>query len=207
MFSVGLDDGSIYIFQHKTQSIFNTFSDYAKLKPHSARVMGLCVVYNTGSCYSCGSDKVFTVTDISNPQKRNEFIYKSNFGFTNLYHDIDNKRIFLTDEGGQIFVFVIAATPPLQVMRMRTISSGCIRGLYVDLKKELLFTANTLGTISIVEMGMPGKESMMKEISNFGFKAKLRLISYDSELNNLITGDQQGNITIWSLRTGKSICT
>ena len=69
-----------------------------------------------------------------------------------------------------------------------------------------MFTCNTSGGISVFDLNLPGKEKMINEISNFGTKAKLRVIKYDSEENQLFTGDEAGRITVWSLKTGSPIC-
>ena len=53
---------------------------------------------------------------------------------------------------------------------------------------------------------LQAREKMINEISNFGTKAKLRVIKYDSEENQLFTGDEAGRITVWSLKTGSPIC-
>ena len=54
---------------------------------------------------------------------------------------------------------------------------------------------------------MPGKERLIKEISNFGGSLELRIVKYHKAANELITGDQDGRINIWSLKTGQSIYT
>ncbi|MCQ2816925.1 MAG: hypothetical protein MJ252_06645 [archaeon] len=206
VFSVGLDDGHIYLFTHDAPSNYNNFEDLAKIKPHKDRVMGISYDNTTGKCFSCSTDKLFSATDIKNPLNETFVICRSNTGFTNLYNDKENQRMFLTNEGGEIYVFLNKTYPPVEAIHIKTSHGGCIRGFHIDLKKEFLFTANTLGNITILDLGMPGKESTIREISNFGFKTKFRLIRYDTELNLVMTGDQNGRVTVWNLKTGKTLC-
>ena len=54
---------------------------------------------------------------------------------------------------------------------------------------------------------MPGKERLIKEISNFGGSLELRIVKYHKAANELSTEDQDGRISIWSLKTGQTIYT
>lgn len=204
-FLVGLDDGSISLFKHEPQSGYVNFTETATMKPHKNRVMGIAFDSVSGHIFSCSSDKLFAISDI-NYQSTPVEVARSNFGYTNLYYDIPNKRIFLTNEGGEVDVFLTDTYPPVQVLNLPTQSKGCIRGLNFNFKKYMMFTCNTSGGISVFDLNLPGKEKMINEISNFGTKAKLRVIKYDSEENQLFTGDEAGRITVWSLKTGSPIC-
>ena len=203
-FSVGLDDGSIVQFKHEANSKYENFNEVASLKPHKERVMGIAFDAASGHIFSCSSDKVFAISDV-NYQATPLEVAKSNFGYTNLYYDMPNKRVFLTNEGGELDVYLTDQYPLVQILNLQTESRGCIRGLHYELKRYMMFTCNTSGTISIMDLGMPGKEKMIKEISHFGTKAKLRVIRYDSEENQLFTGDEAGRVTVWSLKTGSPV--
>ena len=71
--------------------------------------------------------------------------------------------------------------------------------------KNYIFTTHVNGQITVLELNIPGKEKLIKEISYFGTGIKLRCVIYIMEENQLITGDEIGRILIWNLKTGKVI--
>ena len=71
--------------------------------------------------------------------------------------------------------------------------------------KSYIFSACSDGQIVVLDLNKPGKEKLIKEISNFGGNMKLNVVKYYREQNQLITGDENGRIIIWNLKIGKSI--
>ena len=45
----------------------------------------------------------------------------------------------------------------------------------------------------------------MKEISHFKGNSKIRVINYNSKRHELFTGDGNGKIVVFNLKTGKSV--
>ena len=88
---------------------------------------------------------------------------------------------------------------------IQTHSMHNIRGLHIDYKKLYIFTATNKGDISILDLNLPGKEKLINEISYFGGNLEIRIVRYNQNKNELITGDQNGKVTIWSLKTAQSI--
>ena len=232
IFSVGLDDGQIYLFSHDKTSNYNNFNEMAKVKPHKDRVMGIYYDHDSGKCYSCSTDKLFSVTDIMDylkekkekeaeakeitdpkeaknikePTAKSTVIFKSNTGFTNIMYDKPTKRFFLTNEGGEIFIFANSDPLPKQVLLMKTSKGGCLRGLWMDINKKIMFTASTTGRISHFLIGEEGKEVDTKEMKEFGLKVKSRLVVVDMERKEAFTGDEVGRITVWNIETGNVKC-
>lgn len=62
------------------------------------------------------------------------------------------------------------------------------------------------GKISVLELGLPGKERFIKEITCFEGNKKIRIIRYKALGHELITGDENGKVVIWSLKIGTPIC-
>lgn len=203
-FSIGLDDGKIIFYKLQTESKFSEFEELCTIKPHKNRVMGLGFDVQNGYIYSCSSDKTFVVSDINYQSSMNE-IRRDNFGFTGMVYDKPNSRIFLTNDGGLLSVYMTNSYPPVEVLTIQLSAKGKIRGLHINTKKFLLFTASTSGGICVCDLGLPGKEKFIKEISSFGGVHKLRVVKYISNSNEIITGDQSGRVTIWSLKDGQSI--
>jgi len=201
---VGLDSGNIVFYKTSEESKYLTYEELCKIKPHNARVMGLAFDSKPGYIYSCGSDNKFMLSEINYLSNMTE-IAQSNAGYTNLEFDKKNERIFLTNEAGILSVFLTNTFPPSLVNVIQTHSVHCIRGLDIDYTKQYIFTGTNKGDISILDLGLPGKEKLIKEISYFGGNLEIRIIRFNPIDRELYTGDQKGKITVWSLKTGQSI--
>ena len=71
--------------------------------------------------------------------------------------------------------------------------------------KQYIFTGTNKGDISVLDLGQPGKEKLIKEISYFGGNIEIRIVRFNPIDRELYTGDQKGKITVWSLKSGQSI--
>ena len=56
-----------------------------------------------------------------------------------------------------------------------------------------------------MDLGKPGKEKLIKEISYFGGNLEIRILRYNPDNHEIYSGDQKGKIIFWSLKTGQSI--
>ena len=201
---VGLDNGTIIFYQTSVDSKFLEYEESLNIKPHTNRVMGLTFDEKNKFIYSCSSDKKFILTDLSNISNPLE-IAKSAYGFTTLIFNQINERLFLTDEGGLVRVYLSNTYPPTLVNSIQTHTTNCIRALDIDYEKQYIFTGTNKGDISVLDLGNPGKEQLIKEISYFGGNLEIRILRYNNEKHELYSGDQKGKITVWSLKTGQSI--
>ena len=201
---VGLDSGTIIFYKTSEESKYLAYDELCKIQPHTSRVMGLAFDGKPGYIYSCGSDKKFMLSEINYLSNVTE-IAQSNAGYTNLKFDKVNERIFLTNEAGILSVFLTNSFPPLLVNVIQTHSTNCIRGLDIEFTKQYIFTGTTKGDISILDLGQPGKEKLIKEISYFGGNLEIRIVRYNAVDREIYTGDQKGKITVWSIKTGQSI--
>ena len=155
--------------------------------------------------YSCSTDKTFYMTDLKKP-KNNYPINCATSGYTNLELDKENKRIFLTNETGELSVYSIQSFPPLLVRNLQTSSLSSIRAFHIDKKNGYIFTGNVGGKICIMNLPPNNKEKLMSEISNFGVgEMKIRVCTTNPDNLELMTGDESGRVVIWSLKIGKPI--
>ncbi|MGL4948410.1 MAG: hypothetical protein ACRC42_03420, partial [Mycoplasma sp.] len=201
---VGLDSGWIVLFKTSVDSKFMQYDELLTCKPHKDRVMGWALNQSKSLVYSCSTDKKLMMVDMNNQNTISE-IAESIAGYTFWYFDKKYDRLFLTNETGVVSVFLTDSITPLFVINVQTHTNHVIRGFHIDLIKYYIFTATNKGDISVIDLGLPGKEKFMKELTYFGGNVEIRIIRYNSENNELITGDQFGKITIWSLKTGQSI--
>ena len=202
---VGLDNGIFYLYKTGIESKYRDFQEIIESKPHTARIMGIDIDPKKNLVYTCSSDKKFIMTQLSEQQSSSTEIGTGAAGFTNLVFDKENERIFLTNEIGQLFIYLTSDQIPTLVKIVQTHTKNSIRGIDVNPKKYYLFTATIKGDISVFDLGFSGKEKFIEEISFFGADVQLRIIRYNEENSELYTGDQKGKITVFSLKTGKSI--
>ena len=205
---VGLDNGKFILYQTGLDTKFTEYELLYEGKPHSARVMGLDIDVKKNVCYSCSSDKKFMMTFLDEKNKYNE-IGNIQTGYTNLFFDKKNLRIFLTNEIGQVMIYLINEESPLPILTkiVQTHSKNVIRGFDISLKKFYIFTSSMKGDISILDLGNVGREKYVEEISYFGAESQLRIVRYNEENNELLTGDQEGRVIVWNLKLGKTIYT
>ena len=201
---VGLDSGTVVFYKTSKESKYLDYEELCRIKPHTARVMGLAYDGKPGYIYSCGSDNKFMLSEINYLSNITE-VAQSNAGYTNLEFDKKNERIFLTNEAGILSVFLTNTFPPSLVNVIQTHSVHCIRGLDIDYVKQYIFTGTNKGDISVLDLGQPGKEKLIKEISYFGGNIEIRIVRFNPIDRELYTGDQKGKITVWSLKSGQSI--
>ena len=203
--SVGNDDGKIYVFKPQPGTHYVVMNQTFELSYHTDRVMGLAIEPSKMQLYSCSTDKTFYMTDLKKP-KNNYPINCATSGYTNLELDKENKRIFLTNETGELSVYSIQSFPPLLVRNLQTSSLSSIRAFHIDKKNGYIFTGNVGGKICIMNLPPNNKEKLMSEISNFGVgEMKIRVCTTNPDNLELMTGDESGRVVIWSLKIGKPI--
>ena len=200
----GLDNGKIFLFHTGIDTKFCDYEILYERKPHTGRVMGIDIDIKKNVVYTCSSDKKFTMTYLVEEDKFVE-IENNAAGFTNLFFDRINDRIFLTNEIGQVNIYLTNEETPICAKIVQTHSKNKLRGLEVSLRKYYIFTASLKGDISVLDLGNVGREKYVEEISYFGADLQMRIIRYNEENSELLTGDQSGRVTVWSLKNGKSI--
>ena len=206
IYCIGLDDGRVFAYKGDSKTYYLEMNKICELSFHTDRVMGIAIDPTTLKLYSCSTDKTFIVTDLTKKCVDNTLINTSLTGYTNMELDSNNRRIFLTNENGELFVYSIKTSPPILVRNIQTSSLSSIRAFHIDYKNSYIFTGNLGGKICIMNLPKEGKEKLISEISNFGVgNQKIRVCTNDPINYELITGDENGRVTIWNLKTGKPI--
>ena len=205
IYCIGLDDGRVFAYKGESKTHYLEMNKICELCFHTDRVMGIAIDPNNLKLYSCSTDKTFYVTDLANKCVENILINTSNSGYTNMEIDVPNKRIFLTNETGELSIYSLTKKPTL-IKSLQTSSLSSIRAFHIDYKTNYIFTGNVGGKICIMNLPKVDKEKLISEISNFGVgNQKIRVCRNDPNNNELITGDENGRVTIWNLKTGKPI--
>ena len=154
--------------------------------------------------YSVSSDKRFLVNDIGNSQILE--IYKSNFGYTCLKTDNKYYRFFTANEGGVIDIYSFKNQPPNKISSTNITGASRIRDIYININQFYIYACDIKGKISVIDFSSINNESnYCSEISQFGGKVCLRVIIYDENKKELLTGDESGKLVAWSLKTGQPL--
>ena len=127
--------------------------------------MGIHYDSKTGYIFSCSSDKKFIVSEINYQESVTE-VATGTHGFTNLVADKKNSRLFLTNEVGVVSIYSNSSFPPTLLTSVQTSSKTSIRALHVDYKKMYMFTGTADGKLGVLELGLPGKERFLKELTS-----------------------------------------
>ena len=206
IYCIGLDDGRVLAFKAEPNTHYLQQNKICELCFHTDRIMGIAIDPDALKIYTCSTDKTFYVTDLTKDVVDNVLISTSISGYTNMEIDVKNQRIFLTNETGELNVYSLKTSPPSMVRNLQTSSLSAIRAFHVDYKNNYIFTGNVGGKICIMNLPPQNKERLISEISNFGVgEQKIRVCTNDPNNYELITGDENGRVTIWNLKTGKPI--
>ena len=202
---IGRADGIISIFHLDKKSSYKKVELIAELKNHLNVVNGMWYDYSQKKLYSVSSDKRFLVSDINSNSQTTE-ISKSNFGYTCLKVDTKYYRLFTANEGGVIEIFSYKNYPPQKISSTNITGNAHIRDIYINITQLYIYACDVKGKISVIDFSSISNESKYcSEISQFGGKVCLRVIIYDENKKELITGDESGKLIAWSLKTGQPI--
>lgn len=135
--------------------------------------MGIFYDSKSGYIYSCSSDKKFIVSEINYQESVTE-VTLGTHGFTNLSHDRKNSRIFLTNEVGVVSIYSNSNFPPTLLTSVQTSSKNSIRALHIDYRKMYIFTGTADGKLGVLELGLPGKERFVKELTSLDSGKRVR---------------------------------
>ena len=202
---IGRADGIISVFTLDRRSKYKKVELIIELKNHLNIVNGMWYDYAQKKLYSVSSDKRFLVSDINSNSQITE-ISKSNFGYTCLKADTKYNRFFTANEGGVIDVYSCKSFPPKKISTTTITGNTHIRDIYININQLYIYACDVKGKISVIDFSSINNESnYCSEISQFGGKVCLRVIIYDENKKELITGDESGKLIAWSLKTGQPI--
>ena len=201
---IGREDGIISIFNLDRKSNYKKVDLILELKNHLNTIYGMWYDFEQKKLYSVSSDKRFLVNDIGNSQILE--IYKSNFGYTCLKTDNKYYRFFTANEGGVIDIYSFKNYPPNKISSTNITGASRIRDIYININQFYIYACDIKGKISVIDFSSINNESnYCSEISQFGGKVCLRVIIYDENKKELLTGDESGKLVAWSLKTGQPL--
>jgi hypothetical protein len=96
-----------------------------------------------------------------------------------MVHVKKNSRIFFSNKAGAVSVYSLATFPPTLLNRIQTSDKTSVRGLHVDYKSMYNFTGATSGKVCVLDLNIPGKEILIREISAHKPNKKVIVINSD----------------------------
>jgi WD40 repeat protein len=212
--AVGFVSGKIFIYKVPPEENYTHFDFMIALHYHKGKITGISIDNKLGYIYTCGEDKKLFVGDYSE-------IYSPNFiplqlneknpiikEYIKLELDKINHRLFCATSDRRIEIYLTNENPPVLVCNIETSCQGRLNDFIINYTKSFLFCVDSKGNISIVDFNKPGKEKLGKEISTFNYygkKINFTSIIYYEQRNELITGDTEGRLIVWSLKKGRPI--
>ena len=212
--AVGFVSGKIFIYKVPPEENYTHFDFMIELYYHKGKITGISIDNKLGYIFSCGEDKKLFVGDYSE-------IYSPNFipiqlneknptikEYIKLELDKINNRLFCATSDRRIEIYLTNENPPVFVNNIETSCKGRLTDFIINYTKNYLFCVDSKGNISVIDFNKPGKEKLGKEISTFNYydkKVNFTSIIYYEQRNELITGDTEGRLIVWSLKKGRPI--
>lgn len=191
---VGKDDGTITVLKVSAELNYIKYDEVLTSKVHQARVMGACLDSISEYIYTVGEDKRFKVFDLNKNTIVSD-IACGNTMLTQLIYDKENKRLFISNRSGQVFVYDISPKLPSLIHTVQAHPKGTIRCMHFDGIKNYLVTSNyDDGVIALVDLQKPGKEKYAHNIASLTGKLKVRHIVWSSLRSEIYSGAEDGTV-------------
>ena len=174
------------------------------MKIHTKRVMGMSFDVEQGHLYSVGKDQFLKVTDTSNKSPICELPVGTR-GLHCLCHDTKYGRLFMGDGDGQIHIYSCKSMPPTHLGSVATNPRSVLWSIQLSGDCFNLYTTNMKGFVYIFQLGAPGKEWFIKQLSEMKGAGKVWALIYSEDRNEIITGTESGNVTFWNAKTSEPL--
>jgi len=191
---VGKDDGSVTILKVSSELNYIKYDEVMTLKQHSARVMGVFLESISEHIYSIGEDKRLKIHDL----RKNALVEEISVGssaLTVLLPDKENKRLFISNRNGQVFIYDVSSKTPSLLHTLHAHPKGNIRDIYFDSIKNYLISSNyDDGTIALIDLQKPGKEKYAHNIASLTGRTKVRRIVWSTSRAEIYSAAEDGTV-------------
>ena len=212
LFLIGFNSGKIMLYKVLPESVYTQFDYMSELRYHSSKVSGIALDSNTNNFYTCGDDGKFCQGVVNLIYRNNyspEIVHETSAGYSYMFFDKQNERIYLSTYNGHLEVYLTSTEVASFVVDVETSNKKySLNDLYHYSIKHYLFSCSDYGNISVFDLGKSGQEKTTKELSFFDYydsKIKIKTVVYDSDTNQVISGDNCGRLIFWSLKYGKPV--
>ena len=193
---IGNEEGKIHIFKTKTKGDFQQLENFGELSFHNKKITGLYLNPENLELYSCSSDCMFFVSDLKDKVFSKSLIYNNISGFTGLKY-IKKYNIFITcDEDGFISVFYFNNFHYSFLKNIQTTILDKIN--YMLLFENYIFIGGNNGAIRVIDILNIEKKEIKELKSSAIFESKINCIAYNLQNDEIIIGNEKGNIIFWN---------
>ena len=214
-FLIGFDNGNITLY--KIEENFTKISELKNFHINNEKeekekeiienekkeeIKGLVYISNLNNIYFISSEKTFYLIDIN--EEKITKIKKNEFNYTTINLDLDKKRLFLTNEKGDIEIYNIINSLT-QILSIKTISGEKILNLQFSKDKKFFFVCDLNGKISMFNLKEINNEKNITQIFCFGKKDRVNYIQINNLNNNIFSCDNKGRISIYDLNKKNDI--
>eukprot|EP00743_Colponemidia_sp_Colp-15_P004312 GILK01004652.1.p1 GENE.GILK01004652.1~~GILK01004652.1.p1 ORF type:complete len:535 (+),score=60.10 GILK01004652.1:42-1646(+) len=205
LLAVGQDKGKVNVHRVPVARNFLGHEELWELDGHTARVMGLAIDPYQNRLFSISRDKHFRAYDISaDPPVCLIDIHVSAHPLYSLLLDSQNQRAVIGAENGFLYIYDLVSFPPRHLLTLNG-HTGPIRSLYLDPKTNYLFSGSFDSTVRVWTLGKQGKERLARDVAKYAHgKRKIRAVCYCPSSRELLSGTENGQVTIWDSRSGQA---
>jgi len=183
------------------------------LELHKGRVFGVAIDRERDQLYTIAEDKKLNATDMLY-QKTHTMCLVGTTDLTALEYDSENKRLLVLNASGEVFIFSVIDKAPKVVKQLALGSNQLLRGIHADIEHNFLFTCIFLvymtfilkgayeGTITMLDISVPGKEKLVKVLGTFKGQEKARCLEWRPSKVEVIVGHENGRVVIWQTQYG-----
>jgi hypothetical protein len=202
---VGKDDGSVTVLKVSAELNYLKYDEILTNKLHQGRIMGLCLESISEYIYTASEDKRLKVFDLKNNNVVTDIACGSSM-LTELLYDKENKRIFISNRGGQVFIYDISSKLPSLIYTVQAHPKGIIRSIFFDPVKNYLVSSNyDDGVIALIDLQKPGKEKYAHNIASLTGKLKVRHIVWSSNRSEIYSGAEDGTVAFMDAKKAAPI--
>ena len=193
---IGNEEGKIHLFKTKTKGDFHQLENFGELSFHNKKITGLYLNSDNEELYSCSTDCMFFVSDLKDKVFSKSLIYNNISGFTGLKY-IKKYNIFITcDEDGFISVFYFNNFHYSFLKNIQTTILDKINSMF--LLENYIFIGGNNGAIRVIDVSNIEKKEIKELKSSAVFESKINCLAYNLQKDEIIIGNEQGNIVIWN---------
>ena len=144
LFLIGFNSGKIIFYKVLPESVYTQFDYMADLRYHSSKITGIALNNMTNNFYTCGADGKFCQGVVNLIYRENyspELIHQNSAGYSYMYFDKKNERIYLSTYNGHLEVFLISTELATFVIEINTSNNKyTLNDLYPYEIKNYLFS-------------------------------------------------------------------
>jgi hypothetical protein len=114
-FILGLMSGRVLFYKIDPNSDFSQFDFIEELKYHPSSVTGIAINPENNSLFSCDDNGNFYFGVLDMIHKKNycpQLINQSAKGYSKLYYEIENERLYLSTINGHLEVYLTSSSSP-----------------------------------------------------------------------------------------------